>query len=139
MGLSKRAPGALRESTARSPEAYIARTGPRGHARTMPTTTPDLESLIAANPFDPQAAIEAVQLLAQDAEAMVLTLRRELERTPIGADQDAPEGAVGRGVVIGRLAEVAEGDVRSVRTALGLIGQRLAAVRVGRALRAGRQ
>jgi len=94
--------------------------------------TPEIESLIAANPFDPQAAIEAVQILAQGAEAMVLTLRRELERAPVAADPEAPEGAVSRGAVIGRLAEVAEGDVRSVRTALGLIAERLAAFRAGR-------
>lgn len=98
----------------------------------MPTTTPDLESLIAANPFDPQAAIEAVHILAQGAEAMALTLRRELERASVGVDPEAPEGAVSRRAVIGRLAEVAEGDVRSVRTALGLIAERLAAFHVGR-------
>jgi len=59
-------------------------------------------------------------------------LKNAAGRVPVAEDPDAPEGAVSHGSVIGRLAEVAECDVRSVRTALGLIAQRLAALRAGR-------
>lgn len=99
----------------------------------MPTPESfELETLIASEPFDPQAAIEAIAIVAGGAEAMMLTARRELERAPWhDADPEAPEGAVGRRAVMARILEVAEGDARSVRTALGLIARRLAAFRVG--------
>jgi hypothetical protein len=91
----------------------------------MPTE--DIEALIAAEPLDLRAVLEAVAILAGGAESMLVVLRHELERAPWpDADPDAPEGGVSRIATMTRVLEVAEGDTRSVRTSLGLIAQRLA-------------
>lgn len=87
----------------------------------------DIEALITATPFDVHAALDAVTIVAGSAEAMLIVLRRELERAPWqDADPDAPEGGISRVATMERLLEVAEGDARSVREALGRIAVRLA-------------
>jgi len=85
-------------------------------------------TLLNAESFDPRAAIEAVRIAAGRAEAMLTSIRHELERSPwIEADPDlTPAGGVRRVEVMDALLEGAECDVRLVRQAISKIAERLA-------------
>lgn len=96
----------------------------------MPRPTPDIEALIAAEPLDMRAAIEAVGVLAGGTESMLIVLRHELERAEWhDADPDADPASIGRAAAMERLLGVAECDARSVRSALELLSQRIAGPR----------
>lgn len=75
---------------------------------------------------NPKSALEAVLLIANRAEAMLLACRREFERAPWhDAEPNGNPIAVTRVAVMGALLEQAEEAARVVRLELGVIVGRM--------------